>query len=78
MTPQKKRSQGNRLPSDSRSFTIRGIRHDPPDIHKLAKVIISLVVTEIQDEEAPEHGSPTTRESIISTEEQQITHPEAA
>lgn len=78
MTPQKKRSQRQRGQPDTRGFTLRGIRHDPPDIHKLAKVIISLVATAPQDEDAHEHDSSATQESIISTEEQPMAHPEAA
>ena len=76
MTPQRKRRQRNRRPANIRSVAIRGIRHDPPDIRKLAKVIVSLA-TARQNEGAPHDDSFDTRESITAPDEQQNGHSEA-
>lgn len=78
MTPQRKRRQRKRHPANSGGVAIRGIRHDPPDIRKLAKVIVSLATTARQDEDAPENDSFGTQESNVASEEQQIDHSEAA
>jgi hypothetical protein len=58
MAPQRKKRQRNRRVANSQGVAIRGIRHDPPDIRKLAKVILSLATTAAQDEDTPEISHP--------------------
>jgi hypothetical protein len=73
----RKRNKRNPPYPDSRRLVVRGIRHDPPDLHKLAKVIVSLAET-LADENH-EHGCSTARESQKLPEENpRSTHPEAA
>ena len=78
MTPQRKRRQRKRHPANSGGVAILGIRYDPPDIHKFAKVIVSLAATAMQDEDAPANDSFHARESNVAPEEQQIDHAGAA
>jgi hypothetical protein len=77
MAPPRKRNKRNPPHPDSRRLVVRGIRHDPPDLHKLAKVIVSLAET-LADENH-EHGCSAPRESRKLPEENPpSTHPEAA
>lgn len=77
MTSQKKRK--TRKQSNSLRFTIRGIRHDPPDLHKLAKVIVSLMAVETLGDESREHGfSPSQAPTPSTKEKYSETRPEAA
>jgi hypothetical protein len=78
VAPQRKRRQEKRHPSNTRGVAIRGIRHDPPDIRKLAKVIVSLATTAEQAEDAPEHDPFVAQEAIATPDEQRIDHSEAA
>jgi hypothetical protein len=77
MTSQQKRNKRKQSQSDTRRVVIRGIRHDPPDLHKLAKVIVSLAET--PDNENFERGSSVPQKLTQSTVKKlSATRPEAA
>jgi hypothetical protein len=66
MASPRKRSQRKPPRSGGKRLVVRGVRHDPPDLHKLAKVIASL--GETLADENHEHGSSTPQKSQQSTE----------
>jgi hypothetical protein len=77
MTSPKKRNTRKQLQSDTRRVVVRGVRHDPPNLHKLAKLIVSLAET--LGDENHEYGSstPQTPTSLVE-EKPPITRSEAA
>lgn len=72
MTAQRKRNRTSVKPNIQGFFTVRSIRRDPPDIHKLVKVITQVVAPIIQEEEAPSGGDTTTPEPVISAEDKYL------
>lgn len=77
MAPPRKRNKRNPPRPDDQRLVVRGIRHDPPDLYKLAKVIVSLAVT-LADENHG-HGSSLPRESQqLPKENPSSIHPGAA
>ncbi|MFD5089123.1 hypothetical protein ACFWMR_00885 [Amycolatopsis thailandensis] len=78
MAPQRKRKQRSLRAANTQGVAIRGIRHDPPDIRKLARVIVSLATKATQYEGTPETDLFDAQESIATPEESQIDYPEAA
>lgn len=59
MTSKPNRKTKRRYQKDRR-ITVRGVRHDPPDIRKLSRALISLAMAEAEREAQAEQ---TTREA---------------
>jgi hypothetical protein len=61
----KRNNRSRRLPREERRITVRGIRRDPPDVHKLSKALIGLAMAEAEREAQAQQaahaaGAPVT------------------
>ena len=57
---------------EDRSFSVRAVHREPPDLHKLAELLIRLTLQETgrtraehRAAEAPETYRPVTREAVV-------------
>lgn len=55
-TPAKKTRKRGNARRTGHNLVVRGVRRDPPDIHKLAQVIASLAAEMLEDETGDEHS----------------------
>lgn len=55
-TPIKKTRRRGNARRTGQNLVVRGVRRDPPDIHKLAQVVASLAADMLEDETGDEHS----------------------
>lgn len=67
MAPRRKNSKN--LRSEQRRLTIRGIRRDPPDIHKISKALIGLAMAEAERQAQAEKEAQGDAPAATSSDE---------
>lgn len=55
-----------------RHITVRGVRRDTPDLHKLARVLISLAEAQAEQEAQEQAGNPCRTQSTNAAEDSDV------
>jgi hypothetical protein len=70
MASQRRGNKNSHSRREERRFTVRGIRREPVDIHKLGKALIGLAMAEAEREAQAEHDARDAESAVISDKEQ--------